>query len=155
MHHYQTVSERRMDLMHLLSQQPLGTHLYVCGPEGMIDAVLQFGKEAGWPQPAFARGTLHSAPRRRFRSLCSWRVLSGPVAIKEDESILQALESAGLEPPFLCRGGACGQCETKVLACDGTLLHNDHYLSDDEKTSGEKIMICFRGYVDRRLTLDL
>ena len=27
---------------------------------------------------------------------------------------------------YLCRGGACGQCETNVHKCDGTILHRDH-----------------------------
>ncbi len=153
-HHYQTVSERRMDLVHLLGQQPLGTHLYVCGPEAMIDAVLQIGKEAGWPSQHL-HAERFTAPRGRLPFTVQLARSERSVDIKEDESILQALESAGLEPPFLCRGGACGQCETKVLACDGTLQHNDHYLSDDEKMSGEKIMICVSRIRGSRLTLDL
>ena len=153
-HHYQTVSERRIDLMHLLSQQPLGTHLYVCGPEGMIDAVLQFGKEAGWPQQHL-HAERFTALRGGFPFTVQLARSERTVAVKEDESILQALESAGLEPPFLCRGGACGQCETKVLACDGAIQHNDHYLSDEEKTSGKKIMICCSRVRGASVTLDL
>ena len=54
-HHYQTVSERRIDLMHLLSQQPLGTHLYVCGPEGDDRRSVAVRERGGVAEPAFAR----------------------------------------------------------------------------------------------------
>ena len=55
----------------------------------------------------------------------------------------------------MCRGGACGQCETAVLACDGTLLHHDHYLTDDEKASGSKVMPCVSRFEGSSLVLDL
>lgn len=37
-------------LEQILENQPLGTHLYVCGPQGMIDWVLKTAKEQGWPK---------------------------------------------------------------------------------------------------------
>ena len=43
----------------------------------------------------------------------------------------------------------------KVLACDGAIQHNDHYLSDEEKTSGKKIMICCSRVRGASVTLDL
>ena len=60
-----------------------------------------------------------------------------------------------VDAPYLCRGGACGQCETKVLAADGTLLHHDHYLSPAEKAGGQKIMTCVSRLAGRELVLDL
>lgn len=154
LHHYQTVSSRRIDLAALLPQQPLGTHLYVCGPDEMIEDVLRLAKEAGWPSQH-----LHSehftAPRG---GLPFDVVLAGSertVRVQEDESILYALESAGLNPPYLCRGGACGQCETAVVSCEGSILHYDHYLTDDEKQAGRKIMICVSRIKGSQITLDL
>ena len=34
----------------ITDNQPLGTHLYVCGPAGMIDGVLMTALKAGWPK---------------------------------------------------------------------------------------------------------
>jgi ferredoxin len=69
--------------------------------------------------------------------------------------VLEAIEAAGIEPQFLCRGGACGQCETAVVSADGVLQHNDHFLSDEEKASGKKMMICVSRFEGARLVLDL
>lgn len=57
-------------------------------------------------------------------------------------SLLEAIEAAGVDAPYLCRGGACGRCELEVVCTDGNLQHHDHYLSDAEKAAGKKIMPC-------------
>jgi ferredoxin len=57
------------------------------------------------------------------------------VRVGEHESMLEAIEAAGVEPNYLCRGGVCGQCETAVVRCDGMIEHNDHYLSLEEKAA--------------------
>ena len=53
------------------------------------------------------------------------------------------------------RGGACGQCETNVISCDGTLEHNDHFLEPEDKASGRKIMICVSRLKGQEIVLDL
>lgn len=154
LHHYQTVSAQRIDLTNLLGQQPLGTHLYVCGPDAMIEDVLRLAKEAGWPSQ-HVHAEHFTAPRGGLPFDVELTKSGRTIRVKEDESILQALESAGLEPPYLCRGGACGQCETAVVSCDGSILHYDHYLTDEEKQAGNKIMICVSRLKGSRITLDL
>lgn len=138
----------------ILAHQPLGTHLYVCGPEGMIDAILKGGREAGWPDE-----NLHS---ERFLSPAGGEPFSVVLQkagitceVRSDQSLLEAIEGAGVDAPFLCRGGACGQCETEVLKADGTLEHKDHYLTEEEHASGRKIMICVSRLKGRELVLDL
>lgn len=154
MHHYETGSSRRIDFDDLLRRQPLGTHLYVCGPEAMIEAVLNHAAGAGWPSQ-HVHAEHFTAPRGGTPFDVILTRSARTIHVREDESILQALEEAGVEPPYLCRGGACGQCETAVAACDGTIQHYDHYLSDDEKREGRKIMICVSRIKGSSLTLDL
>lgn len=77
------------------------------------------------------------------------------VHLDPNESLLEALEAADVEAPYLCRGGACGQCETDVLVCNGRLLHNDHFLTNDERASARKIMPCVSRFEGRELVLDL
>jgi dimethylamine monooxygenase subunit B len=77
------------------------------------------------------------------------------ITVGQHQSILEAVEAAGVDAPYLCRGGACGQCETAVLACEGALHHNDHYLPEADKASGKKIMICVSRIDGASLTLDL
>jgi ferredoxin-NADP reductase len=154
LHHYQTVSSHRIDLAALLPQQPLGTHLYVCGPDSMIEDVLRLAKEAGWPSQ-HVHSEHFTAPRGGIPFDVELKRSAKTVRVQEDESILHALESAGLNPPYLCRGGACGQCETAVVSCDGSILHYDHYLTEEEKQAGHKIMICVSRIKGSRITLDL
>lgn len=142
-----------IDLEALLSGQPLGTHLYVCGPKGMIAWVRGRAEAMGWP-----RNTVHSeeflAPPvgRPFRVAL---LASGKdIEVGAAQSLLEAMEAAGVDAPYLCRGGACGQCETAVMRCDGHISHHDHWLSDEDKAANRKIMPCVSRFEGTTLELD-
>ena len=145
---------RTIDFDDLLEHQPLGTHLYVCGPAPMIAAVKKKACEAGWPDE-----NVHSeeflAPPSGKPFVVKLKKSQRDITVGEHQSILEALEAANVDANFLCRGGACGQCETTVCSADGEIEHNDHYLSKDERQSGKKIMICVSRLNGRELVLDL
>jgi ferredoxin-NADP reductase len=153
-HTYFDDANQLVPLTRLLEGQPLGTHLYVCGPAGMIDWVLAEAKAAGWPDENVHFERFSAPPIGKTFTVELARskktITVGPL-----QSVLEAVEEAGVDTTYLCRGGACGQCETAVVACDGKLLHNDHYLSDADKASGKKIMICVSRFEGARLVLDL
>jgi ferredoxin-NADP reductase len=153
-HLYHSEEGARIALTPLLSHQPLGTHLYVCGPAGMIDAVLASARALGWPEAQLHREHFLAPPSGEAYSVelaCSGKTIDvGPL-----QSMLEAIEAAGVDAPYLCRGGACGQCETRVLHLEGALLHADHFLSEAEKASGTKIMPCVSRFAGQRLVLDL
>ncbi|MEZ5901503.1 MAG: PDR/VanB family oxidoreductase [Hyphomicrobiaceae bacterium] len=143
-----------IDLNALLDCQPLGTHLYVCGPSGMIDWVLDSARGYGWPDE-----NLHcerfSAPEPGKAFTATLARSNLEVAVSESQSLLEAIEAAGVAAPYLCRGGACGQCETTVRSCAGAIEHHDHYLSEAEKASGKKIMPCVSRTDGSPIVLDL
>ncbi len=142
-----------IDLKSLLSTQPLGTHLYVCGPKGMIDWVRSTAAAMGWP-----KNTVHSeeflAPPVGQPFEVQLAASSRTITVGAAQSILEAMEAAGVDAPYLCRGGACGQCETNVLRCDGHIHHHDHWLSDEEKAGQTKIMPCVSRFEGKTLILD-
>jgi dimethylamine monooxygenase subunit B len=153
-HTYFDDQQQVLPLARLLERQPLGTHVYVCGPAPMIDWVLKSAREFGWPDE-----NVHS---ERFQAPPSGKPFdvelsksAKTITVGQYQSILEAVEAAGVDAPYLCRGGACGQCETAVVRCDGQLRHNDHYLTEDEKASGSKIMICVSRIEGAKLVLDL
>ncbi|ESY73224.1 ferredoxin [Mesorhizobium sp. LNHC252B00] len=76
------------------------------------------------------------------------------IRVDEQQSLLEAIEAAGVDPPYLCRGGVCGQCETNVISSDGRFIHNDHWLSEEEHRSGKKIMPCVSRFEGRSLVLE-
>jgi ferredoxin-NADP reductase len=140
-HTYSDAEAQTLPLDRLLEGQPLGTHLYVCGPTGMIDWVLQAARAAGWPDEN-VHYERFSAPPPGQPFTVELAKSKKTVKVGAHESLLEALENAGVDAPYLCRGGACGQCETAVLSCSGSIVHNDHYLSDEDKASAKKIMPC-------------
>ena len=142
-----------IDLAGLLGRQPIGTHLYVCGPKGMLAWVRATAAAAGWPG-----GAVHF---EEFLAPGSGQVFTAELALSgktvtvgTHQSLLEAIEAAGVDAPYLCRGGACGQCETNVLACDGQLLHRDHWLTPDELAAGQKIMPCVSRFAGKTLVLE-
>ncbi|WP_112312458.1 PDR/VanB family oxidoreductase [Pseudogemmobacter bohemicus] len=153
-HAYYDLEKQAIDLANLLKIQPLGTHLYVCGPKGMINWVLSTAKAMGWP-----KGALHSeeflAPPvgEAFKVELSRSKIT--VEVGPTQSMLEALEAAGVDAPYLCRGGACGQCECRVTASDGEILHYDHWLSDEQKAAKTHIMPCVSRFKGERLVIEL
>jgi vanillate O-demethylase ferredoxin subunit len=130
-------------------------HLYCCGPTEMI---------RDFREACAAR----LIPGERvhveyFQSILEPSVTGGfrvklakcgkTVFVPEGKTILDALESEGLSPPFSCREGICGECETRVLG--GVPDHRDSILSESEKNSGKSMMICCSGSKSSELVLDL
>lgn len=144
----------RMDLSAILACQPLGTHVYTCGPEGLIAAVEDAAGRLGWPGAALhSEAFLAPQPGAPFEVMLA---RSGrKVIVGAHQSLLEALEAADVDIQWSCRGGACGRCETGVSACDGRIEHHDHWLSAVEKSSQTKIMPCVSRFVGQGLTLDL
>ena len=151
---YYDSEDQSIDYEGLLRGQPLGTHVYVCGPAGMIDRVIATAHAAGWPD-SHVHWEQFSAPPAGdafdvFLARAKLRV-----HVPYDRSLLESIEAAGVEVPYLCRGGVCGFCQTRVLELDGELLHHDHFLSDDEKASRRSMMPCVSRARCKSLVLDL
>ena len=124
---YYDDQSQSINLENLLDGQPLGTNVYVCGPKGMIDWVHKTAAAAGWPD-ANVHSEEFTAPQpgKEFQvRLCR---SEKTITVGENESLLEAMEREGVDAPFLCRGGACGQCETKVVSSDGEFIHRDHWV---------------------------
>ena len=152
-HIYYDDQDQAIPLADLLDGQPLGTNAYVCGPAGMIKWVHDTAAGAGWPDAnVHSEEFLAPEPGEPFEvRLCQ---SDKTIQVGEHESLLEAIERAGVEAPFLCRGGSCGQCETDVVSADGDFVHRDHWLDDDEHASRKKIMPCVSRFVGSKLELD-
>ena len=148
---YYDDQSQSINLEYLLDGQPLGTNVYVCGPKGMIDWVHKTAADAGWPD-ANVHSEEFTAPQpgKEFQvRLCR---SEKTITVGENESLLEAMEREGVDAPFLCRGGACGQCETNVVSSDGEFIHRDHWLEPDEH--GNKIMPCVSRFIGKSLEID-
>lgn len=140
------------DLAGLLARQPLGTHVYVCGPHSLMDAVVSTAAALGWPKGKVHKESFGAAAGGLpFKAILKRSGIE--VEVKENETLLEAIEAAGVAASCLCRGGACGECATAVV--DGELDHRDDFLSDEEKAAGKLVMLCVSRARGPRLVLDL
>ncbi|QHG84115.1 PDR/VanB family oxidoreductase [Rhodococcus rhodochrous] len=137
-----------------LLEQPIGTHLYMCGPTGLVDDLCERAGRAGWPDARvhyerFGVGDLD--PGEPFTAHLTRRGID--VAVDSGVSLLDALESRGVAVPNLCRQGVCGECRLPVTS--GGIDHRDLYLSAEEKDAGDCMMPCVSRSNGPRLELDL
>jgi len=148
---YYDDQSQTIDLGKLLDGQPLGTKVYVCGPKGMIEWVHKSAAAAGWPDTSIHSEEFTAPqPGKAFEvRLCK---SNKTITVGENESLLEAMEREGVDAPFLCRGGACGQCETDVIKSDGEFIHRDHWLEPEEQ--GKKIMPCVSRFIGNSLEID-
>jgi len=150
-HGYDAAAGQRLDCASLFAGKPLGSHLYVCGPQRLLDELKTLAEAQGW-----SAGRLHweafAAPEPGQPFTVELARSGQRLQVPGDHSLLEALEAAGVEVPNLCRGGVCGQCTTRYLS--GEVEHRDHFL--DELQRGEALMPCVsRGGCSGTLLLDL
>lgn len=122
-----------LDIAALLANRSPGTHLYYCGPAGVMQACADASRH--WPA-----GTVHfehfkppiatapAMPADSFEVLLAHRGIR--VQVLPEQTIVRAMELAGLRVPTSCLSGLCGSCKTNYL--EGDVEHNDYILSDEE-----------------------
>ncbi|WP_019936572.1 PDR/VanB family oxidoreductase [Bordetella sp. FB-8] len=139
----------------LLDAAPAGEHVYVCGPKGLIDAVIAGAKARDWDSRRVHFELFTAAvPQAGDGAFEVDLKQSGKVfTIPADKTILEVLEEAGCDPMYDCKRGECGVCQATVL--EGTPDHRDYYLSEAEKAKGNVIQICVSRAKSGRLVLDL
>jgi len=147
---------QKLDLAALLSAPAQGTHLYVCGPKGFMDAVLGTARAKGWPE-AQLHYEFFSAEPVRLETDGSFEVTlasSGKVVrVAKDQTVVQALAAAGVEVPTSCEQGVCGTCLTRVIS--GEPDHRDMYLTPEEQAANQQFLPCCSRAKSAMLVLDL
>lgn len=145
---------RKMSLANVLGPYDENRHVYVCGPKPLLDAVIAIAAQLSWP-PHHVHFELFGANATAQSDQPVELVLrrSGKVLfVPSDQSLLDAMIEAGLEPLFDCRRGECGVCAHTVLTGDPD--HRDYALSEEERNIDKKICICVSRATSPRLTID-
>jgi len=146
---------QKLDIAAVLRAAPPGTHLYLCGPPGFMQAVL--AAAAHWPGERVhteyfsADPTLASADDAGFTVRLASTGTEIPVGA--GESIVDALARAGVEVPVSCEQGICGTCLTGVI--EGMPDHRDAFLTDAEHAANSEMTLCCSRSRTPLLVLDL
>lgn len=132
-----------------------GMHVYACGPDRYMSAVMAVAAEAGFPEEArhleyFAVPEVPEYQNHPFiLTLKSGRRISVPA----DQSAAQALIAAGVPVDLKCSDGLCGVCKCSVIS--GEIEHRDFVLSAAQRR-GQMILCQSRASHDGgELVLDL
>jgi ferredoxin-NADP reductase len=147
-----------LDLAAVLGSPRDDTLVYCCGPEPLLAAVE--GCCTQWPEGSlhierFAAKAPDTAPPagalESFDVVCQRSGIT--VTVPAEQSILDAVQEAGIGVLASCGEGVCGTCECSVI--EGRPDHRDSVLSDAEKEAGEFMMICVSRSRSERLVLDV
>lgn len=149
-------ASQKLALDPLLTAPQPGVHLYVCGPKGFMDWVLDAARAAGWPADQlhyefFSAEVAKSDDDAAFevKLASSGRV----VKVEKDQTVVQALAAVGVEVQTSCEQGVCGTCLTRVL--EGEPDHKDMYLTPEEQAANDQFTPCCSRSRSPVLVLDL
>ncbi len=144
-----------LDVAALLKDHAAGTHLYCCGPTGLMDAVR--AASAHWPESHVHFESFKAAQSFDTADDQSFEVVlakSGKTyKVPADQTILEVLEDNGHTVDSVCQEGICGACLTDVV--EGEPEHRDEVLTDEERDSNKLMTICCSRSKSARLVLDL
>ncbi|WHU45674.1 PDR/VanB family oxidoreductase [Gordonia sp. L191] len=132
-----------LDVADIVDDLDESAELYMCGPIRLMDDTRRrwlarrlplanlryetFGN-SGWfdPEPFDV-----AIPSLDFRT-----------TVGTSETLLGALERAGLDVMSDCRRGECGLCELSVVEVSGRIDHRDVFYSEKQKTEAQRLCAC-------------
>lgn len=153
LHFAKTVDETLSEITGLFSNGDDTTHYYCCGPSGMLNAYLEIAKD-------ICTSRIHYesfVPLQEASTDGGFEVhlaRSGKIlTVSQGQTLLDAIEHAGVQVMNSCREGICGACEVQVL--EGTPDHRDSILSESERSNNKSMFVCCSGSKTPKLVLDL
>ncbi|WP_416886812.1 PDR/VanB family oxidoreductase [Marinospirillum sp.] len=145
--------EQRLDPAALAAQALAGSHLYVCGPAGFMDWVMQ---EAGHHLPEEQRHQEHfdTAPETLLNPVFAAWVSSQNLRLEvpAHQTLLDSLAEQQIFLPRNCPRGMCGSCKVRVLK--GEVDHRDQLLLPEQRAEGW-MLPCISRALSEELVLDL
>jgi len=136
----------------LLGDTPKDSLIYACGPEPMLNALINESQSHELHYEKFSAST-----DKQDGENTSFEVKinsTGSVyEIGADDTILSVLTDNGIDVPSACASGVCGTCITDVL--EGDLDHRDEILSEEEKATNEYMCVCVSRAKSKMIVLDI
>jgi vanillate O-demethylase ferredoxin subunit len=155
-HHDDGDAAQKLQLEVVLARPEPGAHIYVCGPTGFIDWVVQTAERLGWAKDQVHLEYFGAAPQdtagdRAFQV----KIASSGATydVPADQTVVHALQEHGIEILTSCEQGVCGTCITRVL--QGECDHRDLYFTDEEKAKHDQFTPCCSRAKGGVLVLDL
>lgn len=154
--HFDEQPETAMNAAQVLANPQAGMHLYVCGPGGFMQHVLDSARTQGWAEDTLHREYFAAAPVDSSNDgSFSVKVASTGqiIEIPADKTVVQVLEGHGIDIPMSCEQGVCGTCLTNVL--EGVPDHRDMFLTEEEQACNNQFTPCCSRSKSALLVLDI
>lgn len=130
------------------------THIYVCGPSGFMDWVIATAESVGYDKHNIHFEYFNADIDTSGAAFEVVAQLSGvSVTVGENQTIVEALEAAGIQVDVSCEQGVCGTCLCDVL--EGTPDHKDKFLTEEEREDNDQIILCCSRAKSSKLILDI
>jgi ferredoxin-NADP reductase len=103
-----------------------GTHIYVCGPGGLVEVVRDGAIAMGWPAGQLHAEVFQAELDETFKPepFDAKLASTGEVLhVPADRSLLAVLRDHGISLPSSCELGVCGSCVCGYR--DGSVIHRD------------------------------
>lgn len=144
-----------MDIAAELLRLAPGGELYACGPVGMLDAVRHAWQQSGRPVEGLRFETFGNTGQYAAEPFTlTIPRLGKEIVVPRNQTMLDALEAAGVEMISDCRRGECGLCAVEILSVSGIIDHRDVYFSARQKAENSRICTCVSRVVQGGLVID-
>jgi ferredoxin-NADP reductase/predicted pyridoxine 5'-phosphate oxidase superfamily flavin-nucleotide-binding protein len=151
---YSQETNARMDIANILKQAPEDAWIYVCGPNRLLEDVIQqaniFGLDAD--RIVYERFSQQSSVLVKPISV-TFAKSNKTVIVSEHQSILDAAIDAGIDALHSCKTGQCKTCAVTVL--NGKAKHHDNCLTDQDRNTQNLMCPCVSRSTTDAITLDL
>lgn len=145
--------DKQMNLKDVISRLTPDSHVYCCGPSGMLNAYIDACSHLPARHVHYERFGAASEAATAGGFELELKKSGRCIRVEPGKTMLDALVENGVDVQYACSAGVCGTCKTAVL--EGIPDHRDEYLTDDEKRSNKVVMVCCSGSQTERLCLDL
>lgn len=134
---------QRLDLKSTLAALAPDGLAAICGPLPLIEEARRVWRNQGRPHADLRFETFGSSGSLATEPFRLRIAQSGQeIVVPETQSILDALEDAGIGVISDCRRGECGVCALNIVDVDGTVDHRDVFFSDHQKHENNKLCAC-------------
>lgn len=147
---------QKLDAASLLATPDSNTHVYVCGPGGFMEYILNTAKGLNWPSQQLHREYFSADPVDNTNDGSFEVKISSTgqvVEIPADKTVLDVLENLDIEIPYSCESGVCGTCLTRIL--EGIPDHRDVFLTEEEQEKNDQFTPCCSRAKSTLLILDI
>ncbi len=132
-----------LDVAEFVAGVPGDAEVYLCGPIRLMDVVRREWHTAGRAPTALRFETFGNSGWFEPQPFVVGIPAQGvECVVHPHQSILEALEAAGVDALSDCRKGECGLCEARVLGLRGTIDHRDVFYSERQRDAMTKVCVC-------------